>query len=371
MKEKRIDFSLETKMPKVDDDNKYFNRLIENFTNDLLVKKSVTFMTCKLSADHLKKLDGASNNKLESIQIMGVKRNNHIGQEELELITKFLAKSTDIKGLEMSRIYIGAPGAGLVVGILPNFTNLSELNLKENDIGDDGAISIAEILPQMLQLSNLNLEDNKIGNSGTKALAEALSISKSFPIQENDNIESKIDLRNNRIDDEGALDLAAALQKVTGLQSLDLSTNFIKNNGAIALVNALTESDLKNLYLQNNAIYKNDYNEIYCILIKGADYEVNFFSDYNLSYTKNHSYIKIEDNNTDNRKLLFIEVRNDILFNARCKALEEVREEKTKLEKQCADLRKELESVQSLLALGDGEPSISLSGEETNNNNME
>merc|ERR1712007_314830 len=92
----------------------------------------------------------------------------------------------------------------------------------------------------------LDLRINKIGDEGAEALAEMLKVNEKVQV---------LDLRINKIGDEGAEALADDLAVNKTLESLYLTSNGIGDKDAEALADALaTNKTLRYLYLQENEI---------------------------------------------------------------------------------------------------------------------
>ncbi|KAF9432437.1 hypothetical protein BGZ76_010812 [Entomortierella beljakovae] len=95
-------------------------------------------------------------------------------------------------------------------------------------------------------LTHLDLRHNKIGNEGALALLEALKTNTTL---------TTLNLSDNSIGEGGALALSIALMINTTLTTLDLRNNTIGNEGALALSDALkANTTLTNLNLSSNLI---------------------------------------------------------------------------------------------------------------------
>ena len=88
----------------------------------------------------------------------------------------------------------------------------------------------------------------------TPAISEAHVVVLAEALKGNTNL-TKLDLSNNYISDQGAAGLAEALKQNTGLARLDLASNKIYDDGAAVLAEALKQNtSLTRLYLANNMI---------------------------------------------------------------------------------------------------------------------
>jgi len=122
--------------------------------------------------------------------------------------------------------------------------SLKWVNLKMNQVGDDGAIALAEMLHGNTSMSLLNLRRQ------TPPLTDRSAIAFATMLKYNSALE-QLRLRTNRISDSGAEALAGELAgHVQRLQSfrgvgarfeLDIEQNRIKESGAFALHDSLTE----------------------------------------------------------------------------------------------------------------------------------
>jgi hypothetical protein len=131
--------------------------------------------------------------------------------------------------------------------------NLTQVDFYASNIGNAGAIRLADSLACNITLKNLNIGSNCISDEGATAVAKAL---------EHNTTLHTLSIRENFIGNESAVCFAEALTCFdVRLQVLDLSSNDINDQGAIALAQIykkLSNSDrkcsLSTLYLSNNRI---------------------------------------------------------------------------------------------------------------------
>lgn len=143
----------------------------------------------------------------------------------------------DLESLDLGGNHIDAQTAGFLVRQL---LHLERLYLSHNSLGDRGAIAISESLPN---LTELNLNNNGIGDQGASALAERLVRL------------SRLNLHKNNIGDGGARAIA---KRLTSLSRLYISDNAIGDDGASAIAKSLTNLivlDISNNNLGNSAAY--------------------------------------------------------------------------------------------------------------------
>jgi Ran GTPase-activating protein (RanGAP) involved in mRNA processing and transport len=132
--------------------------------------------------------------------------------------------------------------AQLERGPIPQLTNL---NLRYNGIGRKGAIAIAANLHCVPQLRELNLGGNdSMGEDGVRTIAAAL-----------DHVEhlTTLNLGHTGLHAGGAIAIASALHRVRNLTALNLEANCIGHNGAIAIADHLgSVPNLTALNLEGN-----------------------------------------------------------------------------------------------------------------------
>ena len=123
-----------------------------------------------------------------------------------------------------------------------DYSELFKVKLNNNDICRIKLFSLDkktfESLSQYLQENNItkiNLYDNKIEDEGLKFLAELLKTNSTL---------TSIDLRINYIGDEGVEFLAEALKENNTLTSIDLASNNIGAEGVEFLAKALKKTTL-------------------------------------------------------------------------------------------------------------------------------
>ncbi|GBG35178.1 NACHT, LRR and PYD domains-containing protein 1, partial [Hondaea fermentalgiana] len=133
-------------------------------------------------------------------------------------------------------ILIGSNGAKALAGALKENSSLKDLSLVKNNIGPDGAKALAGALKENFSLQKLDLSENKIGSDGAKALAGAL--------KENSSLQDLI-LAFNEIGPDGAKALAGALKENSCmLEWLDIHGNDIRDEGAEDLASAIETNDI-------------------------------------------------------------------------------------------------------------------------------
>ena len=227
---------------------------------------------------------------LSRFQIKSLKRfafeENDMSDEVCEEIARALMAQPQLEELNLSPTPTSMAGApfgqrGYVAlgNTMKNWTSpsLKEILMNESDLNDEGLLALVEGMANCVNLEHLYICGNdQITKVGLKALS-LLFQSKKFCLQSLDisstGIDNEgmitlatglaalhslkyLDLAHNNIDDEGLEALAACLSNIKKLETLDLS-----DNGSFSAIGLRCLSDvipiflnLKVLFLSNNAI---------------------------------------------------------------------------------------------------------------------
>ena len=200
---------------------------------------------------------------------------NNDGVGALDAIANVL--SGNLHKLKISNNSISCSGAKSIADALKHCTHLEELNINDNRIGEDGAcvlasslynlkesllkldISnnsiksgcvnvIADVLKQYKHLTELNISGNYIGEDGACVLASSLCNLKESLL--------KLDISNNSIKSGGVKAIANALKQCKHLGELNISGNYIGEDGACVLASSLCnfKKSLHKLDISNNGI---------------------------------------------------------------------------------------------------------------------
>eukprot|EP00808_Paulinella_micropora_P020740 g14005.t1 len=187
------------------------------------------------------------NTSLTSLQLEG----KDIGPSGAKHIAKALQVNQSIERMYIQGNWI--PVAALVIAslLMVNQT-LREVNLRANRIGDDVAHAIGEALKVNTSLTSLQLEGKDIGPSGAKHIAKALQVNQSIErmyIQGNwipvasfrDGKTTSMDLSHEGYDSRSALVIASLLMVNQTLREVNLRANRIRDDGAHAIGEALKD----------------------------------------------------------------------------------------------------------------------------------
>ncbi|KFQ98745.1 Leucine-rich repeat-containing protein 45, partial [Nipponia nippon] len=139
-------------------------------------------------------------------------------------------------------------GVKLLLHGLCSNTTVKSLDLKGNNLRTMGAEALGKLLRQNKSIRSLILEWNNLGvwEEGFSFFCQGLGAN---------NCLQRLDLRNNQINHQGAVELAMALKQNASLQELDLRWNNIGLLGGRALLNCLhSNKTLKRLELAGNNV---------------------------------------------------------------------------------------------------------------------
>lgn len=179
-------------------------------------------------------------------QVQSLKDEAHEEQMILEY-GKLMSDST----LDFSGKRVGDIGAERICQVLKRNVVPTGLSLGFNKITDKGLYSLVDSLEQseVSALALVDLSENELTSFGMKRLSEYLSLPY-CPIK-------NLNVGWNQITDEGAQELAKALEVNTSLNCLNLWGNQISSVGVIALLTSLqNNSTLGTLDLSDNPFDK-------------------------------------------------------------------------------------------------------------------
>ena len=135
--------------------------------------------------------------------------------------------------LNLKDCCIGDEGCHVLVNFMQKYTAITDIDLDGNSIGSEGLTALSQIISTTSTLRSLSLEWNKIGGSsdqGMKRFFGALGENRSL---------LKLNLKNNEIGPEIGEFVANCLKSNTVLENLDLRYNRIGNQGAKSILKGL------------------------------------------------------------------------------------------------------------------------------------
>uniref|UniRef100_A0A7N0TXE7 WPP domain-containing protein n=1 Tax=Kalanchoe fedtschenkoi TaxID=63787 RepID=A0A7N0TXE7_KALFE len=174
--------------------------------------------------------------------------NNMTGDEGAIAIAEVVKCSPLLENFRCSSTRIGLEGGLALAQALETCTHLKKLDLRDNMFGVEVGISLSKALskhPDLTEayLSYLNLEDE-----GATAIFNALK--ESVPSLE------VLEMAGNDITTEVAPTIVALLKSKQQLIKLNVSENELKDEGAIQIAEALELTQLKELDISSNSIRK-------------------------------------------------------------------------------------------------------------------
>nr|XP_049616941.1 NACHT, LRR and PYD domains-containing protein 3 isoform X29 [Syngnathus scovelli] len=173
--------------------------------------------------------------------------NNDLGDDGLEALAAGLAKSQcTLQVLKLMSCDLSKKSCEALASVLSSSRTLRELDLSHNDLGDDGLEALAAGLAKpQCTLQVLTLESCNLSEKSGEALASVLSSSRTL---------RKLDLSDNYLGDDGLEALAAGLANPQcTLQVLNLMTGDLRKKSCEALASVLSSSrTLRELDLSDN-----------------------------------------------------------------------------------------------------------------------
>ena len=218
----------------------------------------------------LKILDLTSLSSMASSSYWG-KENKHA--RLTAVLARALHSGCTLTHLNLRCRAIRSPGASEIAKALQSNHTLTHLNLDGNGIDNCGAEDLAQALQSNCALKYLDLSQNEIGDPGAVALAKALEFNRTltyldlghwdFPGSNalglltsfNEVKLIGVDIKKNRIGDEGAAAFAKTIRSNSVLARLNLQNHRIGNAGAAAIGQSLKSNcTLTHLCLRGNRI---------------------------------------------------------------------------------------------------------------------
>ncbi len=258
-----------------EDENPIFRWVRENDPNtDTLFVYGVNDYIQNMTDDQWEQLgrDISNNTCLAKLSFFDDALNDH----KISFFFRGLTRSSSITNISLERDRLSSVGAvnrltvnaiQSMVPFLQNADNLTCLNLNFNNIQSEGFNSLLRALCdspienlhccgcgiELIEIDSDNvpkhlgrlvLSDNRINADGCRGLANLL--------QGEDATLPELYLDGNKIDDEGVDILVAALQSNISLETLDLSLNYMTEEGKIMLLKLVSDVSSINATFQSN-----------------------------------------------------------------------------------------------------------------------
>ena len=165
----------------------------------------------------------------------------HIGVEDCRALSELLSSSKSLKKLDIGGNALPPEAIELIISGLHHNTTLNTLYMIHSHFSLQHTISLGSVLRTNHTLVDLNLKECRIDSDGACQLASALCT--------NDTLQ-ELDLRYNPIGVEGATAFAEMLLKNKSLKELDLQHDSTGEVGAQKLINSLSHNTtLEKLWL--------------------------------------------------------------------------------------------------------------------------
>ncbi|XVF63177.1 hypothetical protein PTKIN_Ptkin09bG0067300 [Pterospermum kingtungense] len=159
--------------------------------------------------------------------------NNALGEKGVRAFGALLKSQSCLEELYLMNDGISEEAAKAVSELIPSTEKLKVLHFHNNMTGDEGALAIADVVKRSLLLEDFRCSSTRVGSEGGVALSEALECCTYL---------KKLDLRDNMFGVEAGVPLSKALSKHLYLVEVYLNYLNLEDEGAIAVANALKES---------------------------------------------------------------------------------------------------------------------------------
>ncbi|CAH8365299.1 unnamed protein product [Eruca vesicaria subsp. sativa] len=210
--------------------------------------------------------------------------NNMTGDEGAVAIAEVVKRSPLLENFRCSSTRVGSDGGVALSEALESCARMEKLDLRDNMFGTEAGVSLSKTLSSFSHLTELYLSYLNLEDEGAIAIANALKESAS-PIEVlemagNDiTVEAasaiaacvaakqelnKLNLSENDLKDEGCVQIAKSIEEGhLKLQYIDMSTNYIRRAGALALAQVVTKKEgFKLLNIDANIISEEGIEEV-------------------------------------------------------------------------------------------------------------
>ncbi|XP_061563783.1 leucine-rich repeat-containing protein 45 [Cololabis saira] len=155
--------------------------------------------------------------------------------ETCSVLARVLQRDQVFTEVLLSDCMLSEEGAKVLLSGLMDNQTVKTLNLKGNNLRSGGAEVLGKLLSRNRTLQRLLLEWNGLGvlEETFSLLCDGLACN---------SVLTRLDLRNNQVSHQGAVELGLALRRNTALQELDLRWNNVGLLGGRALLEALNQN---------------------------------------------------------------------------------------------------------------------------------
>eukprot|EP00352_Strombidinopsis_acuminata_P009197 CAMPEP_0176373618 /NCGR_PEP_ID=MMETSP0126-20121128/26163_1 /TAXON_ID=141414 ORGANISM="Strombidinopsis acuminatum, Strain SPMC142" /NCGR_SAMPLE_ID=MMETSP0126 /ASSEMBLY_ACC=CAM_ASM_000229 /LENGTH=277 /DNA_ID=CAMNT_0017733825 /DNA_START=485 /DNA_END=1318 /DNA_ORIENTATION=+ len=153
-----------------------------------------------------------------------------------------------------------------------------ELNLSDNAFGPDGVNAFKDFLINSQHLTSLSLNNCGLGPEGADILSQAL-------LQRGEFFLTNLDLGRNRMKSEGGQHIATYLDAFNTLETLNVVSNSIEEDGLIPLFNSLAKhaANIKVLEINDNSVTGKSFKPLLNLLRSCEVLETIDISDSNIN----------------------------------------------------------------------------------------
>lgn len=190
---------------------------------------------------------------------------------------KHRGNQAKVKVFEMDNSSLGSHAAAMLTKVLLNHCNFKIISLSGNNFGDKGAPALVDLITQTRTIISVDLSSNSFTDDGFKTIFDAMCVNSSIidlrigttsvitrntigplgisslaELISKNKILSSIDLSLTEMASENIEPLSIALAQNQTLESLNLSNNNIRSQGAIKIINSCKTNSLSELILSSN-----------------------------------------------------------------------------------------------------------------------
>ena len=232
------------------------------------------------------------------LQQFNIGRNN-LGSLDIIKIAKSLQNTSTLKKLYVYDDDTSKEAATDIASVISCNGHLQELDISINKLCAPGTIVISKALQNISTLTKLCIDNNKITDEAADDIAAAISCNirlQEFSIGANDlqasgamiiakglqNISTLtiLYINNNKITDEAADDIAAAISCNSNLKEFDIGKNCLQTFGAIKIAKGLQKnSSLTKLHIDHNNITDEAADDIVAVICCNPGLQVRFYGN--------------------------------------------------------------------------------------------